>query len=125
MIQFLQPLMIALGANTFIYMGIAFVNTQLLPSVLNGLYEQTSLWQRVLIMSVVTGPLANYLFSVVYRLAGPANAGMMIIGTLALVLISKAMLLNHTMPTPRIGMAAVALIAAALWLAHELAQAGH
>lgn len=124
MTAMLLTLLIALFGNALIYAGIAFINAQLFPSVLGGFYDSVSLWPRVLMMSVVSGVLGNYLFSLVYRLAGPSGAGMMIIGTLAFVLVVKAMLLNHTMPTLRIGVAAVALIGAALWVVHELGQAG-
>lgn len=109
-----------LFGNILIYIGIAFVNTQLLPNVMQGVYAQLSLWPRVLIMSVVTAPIVNYLFSVAYQKVGAGNAGMMIISTLALVLIAKAVLIHGGGLNMRIGFAAAVLIAAAAWVAYEL-----
>lgn len=119
-----MPNLYALGCtllgNILIYIGIAFVNTQLLPNALSGVYAQFSMWPRVLIMSIVTAPIVNYLFSLAYQKVGPGNAGMMIISTLALVLIAKAVLLHGGGLNMRVVCAAIVLIAAALWVAFEL-----
>lgn len=120
MTYLITPVLVALFANIMIYLGIAFVNAQLLPTVLSGVYEQASLWMRVLIMSVVTAPLANYLFSVVYKKAGADHAGMIIISTLTLVLIGKAVLIHGGGLNIRVVLAAIVLIGAALWMAFEL-----
>ncbi len=120
MAYLITPVLVALFANIAIYIGIAFVNAQLWVSGLNEFYAQTSVWVRVLIMSVVTAPLANYLFSVVYKKAGAGNAGMIIISTLALVLIGKAVLIHGGGLNIRVVLAAVVLIGAALWVAFEL-----
>lgn len=116
----IAALMCTLFGNVMIYVGIAFVNGQLFPQALGDLYAQLTMWPRVLIMSIVTAPIVNYLFSVAYQKVGAGNAGMMIIATLALVLIAKAVILNGGGLNMRVSMAAVILIAAAIWVAFEL-----
>lgn len=121
----LTALISVLLGNMIVYIGIAFVNMQLFPTMWASFYSGVSLWQRVLIMSVVTAPIVNYLFSFAYQKAGPGNTGMMIISTLALVLIAKALLIYGGGLNMRVGVATIVLMVAASWVAFELHRMTH
>jgi hypothetical protein len=124
MLTTFHAIALALLANGLIYVGLAWVNAQLLPGVLGPLYNGTPVFARLVVMQAIAGLPAGWLLSRVYTLVSPGTAGAAVFGTLFLVLSAKAALLQGAWPGGR-PLAAVAItIAAARWAAHELARIG-
>ena len=67
---------------------------------------------------------ANLLIAATYRLVDPGTAGMTVLSTLIIVLVSKSLLLGDGAVTPRLVAATAAAVAAACWVAYELHQHG-
>lgn len=118
--NFVVAALIALTGNSLIYASIAFINAEFFATALKSLYAQTTPLMRLLMITVSTIPLANYLFSSIYKLIDPANAGMIVIVALVFVLVTKSILLGVGSVTPRMAVAFVFLVAAAMWVSYEL-----
>ena len=116
----LQALLLALIGNSLIYSGIAFINGILLPVTLQLVYRHTTVLHRVLVMTLLFSTLANFIFSRVYKITDPANAGMVILGTLVVVLVTKAVWLEGGGFNGRVTLATAVLILAAAWVSYEL-----
>lgn len=71
-------------------------------------------------MSLLFAPLANFLFSCVYKFSDTANAGMIMLGSLVIVLVAKALLIEGGSLNYRIVIASVLLGLCAIWVSYEL-----
>ena len=115
---FIVSIAASLAGNLLIFVGLAFVNGVLLPSMLSSLYGATGTTTRNLMITLACALPANAVFAWCYREAGPTMAGMAQMSTLAIVIIGNVALLGHAIPA-RAWPAALALLAAAAWFGWE------
>lgn len=119
MIGAFQSFVFLLAGYAFIFSGIAFSNKQFLPSLLDPLYDQIGFFIRVLIFTLVFALPANFLTAKAFQFSSSSVAGPMLIGTVVLVSIVNAMILDKVQMTfPIIGSTAAALFFCCLtaWL---------
>ena len=124
-LPFLLASLQALAATAVVYLGVAFINAQILPGVLTDVYTQISAFWRGMIALVVLNTPASFMIAGVYRLVDPALAGVLLIAALAVVLTAKALLLGVDGLGWRALAAGLATTCALIWLAWELGGKGH
>jgi hypothetical protein len=121
-LNMLLAFLIALTGNILLYSALAFINAQLLPSLSNAVYAQTTPLGRTLLMT----PLflgVNFMLSLIYRLVDPAVAGLVLLTGLILVLAGKSILLGTGALTLRVAASVALLILCAAWVNYELHRA--
>ena len=107
------------GGYVLIFSGMAFSNKQLLPSIFDGLYDNTTYIVRVIIFSIFLAIPANYLIPKAFQVSSASVAGPMLLAVILLATIVYAMILDKvTLTLPVIGAASGALFFCCLtaWL---------
>lgn len=113
----------ALAGTAVVYIGVSFINAQLLTESLGWIYERTGVFARSIIMLIVLATPGNVMISYVYRFVDPATAGMVLIAALAIVLTAKALLMGVDGLGWRAAAAGTATTLSLIWLAWELSRA--
>jgi hypothetical protein len=113
-------ILLALLGNAYIYAGLAFVSGRLLPSLFTPVYASTSDFVRLCVMVVLVAAPSNYIFTWVFRLGGPAMAGMTMLACNVLVLVANAILLGEGNLNSRTLMAVMVTMGGAMWVVYEL-----
>lgn len=110
MIGALQSFLLLMAGYAFIFSGIAFSNKQFLPSMLDTVYDHTNFFTRVIVFTLFFALPANFLTAKAFQLSSSSVAGPMLIGTVLVVSIVNAMMLDKVQLTlPIVGAASVAL----------------
>ena len=117
----LYVIILAAIGNTAIYLGLAFINGQLLPNVVGAMYALSGYLTRTVVMVVIFAVPADFIFAFCFRIAPAGTAAMAILGTLVLVMLGNTVILEGTLNS-RAAFAACVTLAAVLWFAYEQAQ---
>lgn len=89
------PFILNFLATCMIYIGILFMSTKLLPSLLYSVYDNTSILIRTAIAVIVLMTPANVLVSYVYKNYNASTAGITNIIAVVLVLTIVAVLVDN------------------------------
>ena len=110
MIGAFQSFILLLGGYALIFSGIAFSNKLFFPSFLESVYDQTNFFMRVMVFTLCFALPANFLTAKAFQITSSSIAGPMLIGTVLVVSVANAMILDRVQLTlPIIGSAAIAL----------------
>lgn len=119
MLSAAQSFIYLIAGYFLIFSGLAFSNKVLFPSILDGVYDNTSYLVRVIVFTVFLSLPANYLIPKAFQVSSASIAGPMLLAVILLATIIYAMILDKvTLTLPIIGAASGALFFCCLtaWL---------
>lgn len=102
-----------------IFSGVAFMNRQLLPDLLEGLYDRTGTISRLIIFTVALSLPANFLTAKAYEISGPSIAGPLIVASMLLIALAFALMVDHVnlnLPVIASALAALFFCGLTAWL---------
>ena len=106
-----------------VFLGITFINGQLLPQMLEGVYQAVpSAFVRTLIVNLTIVLAANILISKGYVFGGQAIGGSFYVLSLVIAMVTTAMLVDKVGLNMHILGGVGVLCAGALWVVYGLSQ---
>jgi hypothetical protein len=119
MMSVLYSLGYLIVGHILIFSGLAFTNKLFFPSLLQGIYDQTTFPVRVLMFTFIFALPANFFIPKAFQVTSHSIAGPMLLGVILIIVVVNAMIVDRvqlTLPVLAAGAAALFFCCLTAWL---------